>query len=118
MRADGGDETVLSEYAVSKAIQGVAGAMGAASVMVFLTTKNTTDLIVRLGLGVYLAMMGVPKALIYLDMLGTTDYVILVGGIIGMGSWFAMGMIVEYLSKIRESGGIKQIIADVLGGGK
>jgi len=118
MRANGGYEAVLSEYAVSKAIQGVAGAMGAASVMVFLSTKNTTDLFVRLGLGMYLAMMGVPKSLIYLGLLGTTDDVILVGGIIGMGSWFVMGMVVEYLSKIRESGGIKQIIADVLGGGK
>jgi len=109
---------MLSEYAASKAIQGAAGAMGAAAVMVFLTTKNTTDLIARLGLGMYLAMMGSPRVMSYFEMLGTTDDVILVAGIIGMGSWFGMGMVVEYLSKIRESGGIKQLIADIRGSGK
>jgi len=109
---------MLSEYAASKAIQGAAGAMGAASVMVFLSTKNTADLIARLGLGMYLAMMGVPRSMDYLDMIGSTDDVILVGGIIGMGSWFGMGMVVEYLSKIRESGGIRRLIEDIRGSGK
>jgi len=108
---------MLNEYAASKAIQAASGLMGAAAVMVFLSPKSVGDLISRLMLGLYLATLGVPRSIDYLGMLGTTDDVLLIGGLIGMGSWFAMGLAVEYLSKLRESGGLKKLIADIRGSG-
>jgi len=103
---------MLSEYMAAKAIQGAAGAMGAASAMVFLSTTGTLDLISRLFLGFYLALIATPHTMTMLGMEPDTDNILLIGGSIGFVSWFVLGLAADYLNKLKERGGLMALIKD------
>ena len=94
-------DPVLTPLA-AKVLSGMGGFVGGAVFMAFYRPKNVWDAAIRSSVSTSTAIIGSVPLLEYMEMVPTTDNIILSGAVIGFCAWSILTLAARMLLKIQD----------------